>query len=83
MKVKIVYGSILLISSVVISCGSSEKEAKKELDSNTITLDPQPGTYAYKPWVILSKKDTGMGSGILYVKTPGQSEFKSAIVFTI
>lgn len=72
-------GTIALF--MLTSCGVSEKEqsdaAKKELDTNAITLDPSAGTYTYRPWVILTKSDDGLGSGILYAKGPGAAEFKS------
>lgn len=70
--------TLMLIASLTVSCGTSEEEAKEELNENTITLTPPPGEYAYVPWVVMKKKDDGIGSGVIYAKTPGDTEFASA-----
>jgi hypothetical protein len=73
--------SLVIVASLV-GCGSPEeaekKAAQEELSKNTVTLDPPPGTYAYKPWVIMRKESNDAGSGVLTVKAPGKTAFESA-----
>jgi hypothetical protein len=70
--------TILATMLLVSGCGSSKEAAKKDLDENTITLDPPAGTYSFNPWVMIKKSDTGLGSGAVKVKKPGETEFSDA-----
>lgn len=70
--------TLVLITSLTVSCGTTEEEAKEELNENTITLTPPPGEYSYVPWVVMTKKKDGIGSGVIYAKTPGDTEFASS-----
>lgn len=53
--------SILLISS----CGTTEEEAKEELNENKVGLDPAPGTYESGVAVRFFKHDNSVGSGLV------------------
>lgn len=72
------YLGLGLVGLLLAACGTTKEEAKSKLNENTMTLDPPAGTYTYKPWVTVSKKDKDMGSGIVKAKAPGKTEFTDA-----
>ena len=53
--------SVLLISS----CGTTEEEAKEELNENKISLGPAPGAYESGVAVRFFKHDNSVGSGMV------------------
>ncbi len=75
MKSSIKLGLALCISSsLLVSCESAEEE----LNNNEISLSHPGGDYNYKPWVVLTKSDSGMGSGVLQIKGPSDESFRDA-----
>ncbi|MFK7827933.1 MAG: hypothetical protein AB8G05_27540 [Oligoflexales bacterium] len=62
------YLSLLFLLLLLNGCGSSEEAVTEELNENTITLSPEPGTFTHGVIVTFTKKDDGAGSGALYFK---------------
>jgi hypothetical protein len=71
---------LVVMSALFAGCGALKKAAKKELNENTVTLVPPPGTYTYKPWITLKTQVDGLRGGIVKVKSPGKSEFSTGLM---
>lgn len=72
-----VYPALRFVVVLMLSaCGSSEEAAQEQLNANILTLSPSPGTYTYKPWIKVSREDSGIGSGVFKVKGPSDSDFR-------
>ena len=73
--IKIIIFLILVLSMQGCFLIAEEEEvttATDELNANTITLSPDPGTYESGLAVQFSKKTGGLGSGVISFKSPAQ-----------